>query len=335
MRISIIIATYQSGRTIESCLSSIRSQDYPQNRIDIIVVDGGSTDATVSIAKKYGCTVFTKKGYGPEEAKAFGLKHAKGDIIADFGSDNVIPDRQFISRLIAPLIENPTIVASYPLRYTYRPHDSVFNRYVALFGVNDPVPFAVRKSDRQSFLFDGYALSGRAVTRNGYWDVVFTPENLPTVGANGFFIRKDILLKADVSPHAYFHIDVVYDVVKKGYDRFAVVDMSIVHDTADTLFSLVVKRRRYIKELYLQKQSARRYHIIRLDTLNGVMNIGLFVVYSLTGILPLSESIRGWIKKNDVAWFIHPVFCFLITLIYAEQVIRYLLNNVWNHKNNH
>ena len=329
MMVSIIIATYNSGRTLDACLSSIRNQDYPRRYIEIVIIDGGSTDGTKTIAKQYDVTWIEKKGSGAEEAKAIGLKHAKGDIIADFGSDNIISDRQFISRIVAPLIENPNIVGSYPLRYTYRPNDTIFNRYVALFGVNDPVPFSVRKSDRQSMLFDGYCLSGRAIKRTGYWDVVFTPDNLPTVGANGFFIRKDILLKANVSPRSYFHIDVVYDVVKKGYDRFAVVDTSIVHDTADTLFSLMSKRRRYLKELYLEKQLLRRYHIVRWNKVGDVGMLGLFVMYSVTIVQPLWLSIRGWLKIRDMAWFVHPVLCFLTTLVYAEQVIRYSSNKLW------
>ncbi len=50
--ISIVIACYNSERTIEQCLNSIRSQRYPQNKIEIIAVDGGSKDNTLRNDRK-------------------------------------------------------------------------------------------------------------------------------------------------------------------------------------------------------------------------------------------------------------------------------------------
>ena len=327
--ITIIIATYNSARTLDACLFSIRNQHYPQKNIEIILVDGASRDETVNIGKKYHARILHQKGTAAEAAKAHGLQEATGEIIADFGSDNIIPDNKWVQRMVRPFIQNVNIIASYPLWYTYREHDTLFNRYVSLFGVNDPVPFYLGKADRQSLLYQGYHLSGNAADRGDYYDVVFSENNLPSVGANGFFIRRRILQKARIDPDHYFHIDVIHDIVKLGYDRFAVVKTGIIHDTANTLFSLLDKRRRYFRELYLEKTGLRRYHIFRLDNWGDLGKLGLFVVYSLTIIQPLWLSIRGYMKKRDIAWFVHPAFCFLITIIYAETVSWYVIKKIW------
>jgi len=49
-KISVIVPTYNSSRTIEKCLKSIKNQTY-QN-IEIIVIDNNSSDNTLKIAKK-------------------------------------------------------------------------------------------------------------------------------------------------------------------------------------------------------------------------------------------------------------------------------------------
>lgn len=319
VKLTIIIATYNSERTLEKCLRSIREQNYPQEALEIILVDGGSTDKTLAIGRKYQAKIIKKARVPAESAKSYGLQAAKGELVADFGSDNILPEQDWLKKIIAPFQEKKDIIASYPLRYAYRKEDTVFNRYVALFGVNDPIPFYLGKADRQSYLYQGYQLSGQAEDCGGYYKVIFNSQDLPTVGANGFVIRKEILKKAQIDPDHYFHIDVVYDLVQQGYNKFAVVKASIIHDTADSLFSLLKKRSRYFSTLYLQKLDKRRYHLVTKKKYGRLL---LFIIYSLTWVEPLWISLTGYRKKRDLAWFIHPIFCFLITFVYSWGVFK-------------
>ncbi|MCL2134116.1 MAG: glycosyltransferase [Candidatus Bathyarchaeota archaeon] len=52
-KVSVIVCSMNNEETIEECLQSLLSQNYPQGHIEIILVDGGSKDRTVQIAKKY------------------------------------------------------------------------------------------------------------------------------------------------------------------------------------------------------------------------------------------------------------------------------------------
>jgi len=52
--LSIIIPTHNSELTIEECISSIKSQKYPKEKYEIIIVDDGSKDNTVDLCKKGG-----------------------------------------------------------------------------------------------------------------------------------------------------------------------------------------------------------------------------------------------------------------------------------------
>ena len=58
-QVSIIVAAYNSEDTIGECLKSILAQNYPADAFEVIVMDGGSKDATVKIAEKFPIKVFS------------------------------------------------------------------------------------------------------------------------------------------------------------------------------------------------------------------------------------------------------------------------------------
>ena len=58
-QISIIIPTLNAARVLEPCLKSIKKQSY--KKYEIIIADGGSSDNTLIIAKKYHCIVIKNK----------------------------------------------------------------------------------------------------------------------------------------------------------------------------------------------------------------------------------------------------------------------------------
>lgn len=75
---SIIMPTYNSESTIEMALKSIRNQDLPKASVEILVIDGGSVDATLEIAVRYHAIVLDNPKRFPEYAKRIGLAVAKG-----------------------------------------------------------------------------------------------------------------------------------------------------------------------------------------------------------------------------------------------------------------
>lgn len=80
--VSIVIPTRNSALFLANCLRSIASQSY--SPIEIIIVDGGSTDATVRIAEEFGCTLYTYKPALPKGLsdapykRNYGMERAKG-----------------------------------------------------------------------------------------------------------------------------------------------------------------------------------------------------------------------------------------------------------------
>ena len=60
-KVSIVIPTLNADTVLKLCLESISIQNYPKDKIEIVVGDGGSSDNTIAIAKKYNAKVFVKK----------------------------------------------------------------------------------------------------------------------------------------------------------------------------------------------------------------------------------------------------------------------------------
>ena len=91
--ISVLIPTYNSAKTIKMTLESIRKQSYPQNRIQIIVVDGGSNDSTLTIAKRYGCEIVNNPKTDIVNAEFLGYKKATGKYLVGLAPDEVLENK--------------------------------------------------------------------------------------------------------------------------------------------------------------------------------------------------------------------------------------------------
>src|SRR3990170_9688 len=113
--ISIITPTYNSAKTLTSCLESIKDQDY-RGEIEIIIADGGSTDSTLVIAQKYTDKIYPNPLKTGEAGKAAGVKHAKNEIIALIDSDNILPSGDWLSRMTEPFHDRE-IAGTEPLYY--------------------------------------------------------------------------------------------------------------------------------------------------------------------------------------------------------------------------
>ena len=107
-KISIVTPSYNQGKYIEETIRSITMQGYPN--LEYIVVDGGSTDNTVDIIKKYEKDItwwVSEKDNGQTHAINKGFERATGDILAYINSDDLYMPYSF--RLVAELFDQHKI----------------------------------------------------------------------------------------------------------------------------------------------------------------------------------------------------------------------------------
>lgn len=87
--ITVITVVYNSANTIEQTISSVVNQTYPN--LEYIVIDGGSTDGTVDVIKKYEAKIsywVSEKDAGIYDAMNKGVRVATGDYIEFLNSDD-------------------------------------------------------------------------------------------------------------------------------------------------------------------------------------------------------------------------------------------------------
>lgn len=85
--VSIIVVVLNMEKTIGACLSSLESLNYPRDRFEIIVVDGGSTDRTPEICQEFDVHFIVEKRRGRGLARNVGIAHSQGEIIAFIDAD--------------------------------------------------------------------------------------------------------------------------------------------------------------------------------------------------------------------------------------------------------
>lgn len=94
--ISIIIPVKNEEKYINKCLVAVELVDYPKHKYEIIVVDNNSCDNTTNIVKKFDNVILLEKMSGTIGAiRNFGVKHAKGEILAFLDGD-CVPDDEWL-----------------------------------------------------------------------------------------------------------------------------------------------------------------------------------------------------------------------------------------------
>jgi len=125
--VSIITPSFNQAAYLEQTILSVLGQDYP--RIEYIVVDGGSTDASVEIIKKHADKLaywVSEKDRGQADAINKGFAHATGEIVAWLNSDDYYLAGT-VSAAVKVFEEYPDVVLTYGNMLAVDEHGKTFN----------------------------------------------------------------------------------------------------------------------------------------------------------------------------------------------------------------
>jgi glycosyltransferase involved in cell wall biosynthesis len=106
--VTVLIDAYNYARYIEEAIESVLAQDFPETEREILVVDDGSTDDTPELVRKYGKAIsyLRKENGGQASAFNFGLRRARGEIVAFLDADDYwLPGK--LRHVVAEFEKNP------------------------------------------------------------------------------------------------------------------------------------------------------------------------------------------------------------------------------------
>ncbi len=321
--LSIITPTYNSGRVIGLCLDSVCAQDYPKDSFEVIIADAGSKDNTIEIINSYKDRLDIKIFPNPlrtgEAGKTVGIDNAKGAIVGLVDSDNIMHDKSYISKMMKPFEEMPDIMGTEPLYFEYRKQDKPLTRYFAMSGINDPLCLFVGNYDKYSYITGKWTGMKLKTEESGGNIVINLDEKtIPTIGANGTFLKKDLVKRTRYSPYM-FDIDVVYEIIKTGINKFVKVKTGIVHIYSPDFSSFIKKQSRRINDfLFFAKEKQRSYPWSSFPA-RGII---LFTLYCVLVFPLIWQAVKGFIRKPEWVWIFHPFVCWVTLFIYGYTFLK-------------
>lgn len=323
--LSIIIATLNSEKLLPDVLKSIDKQSFSKNKIEILVLDGGSTDDTKKIASRFGCTVIHNPRTVPVYGKYLGFVHAKGKYVMYLDSDEVIEDIDSIERKMNTFITYPSVHAVTGSGYKNPKGYPFINQYINEFG--DPFSFFYYRLSKDVHFFIPTMKQKYKVVAEGKEDIVFNfseAKELPILEliAVGSIVDKEFLLKH------FNKIKNTYELVAHFFYLMVSKEANIAITKNDPLIHYSSNG---LKK-YLGKITSRVVNNIFTPAKEGFLGRDefgsksiplkkyLFIPYSFSIIFPLFDAIYLSITRKNIGYFVHVFLC-----IYTAGLILYYL----------
>jgi glycosyltransferase involved in cell wall biosynthesis len=136
--VSVIIPVRNEAGYLEATLEGLATQDYPYERLEIVIVDDDSSDATIEelrdlarrVLGNFRWIVVRNEGHGVGAARKTGIKLSKGDFLINF-SAHAVPEPDYVRVLSRWLSSSPDI-AAVGCKFEPYPKDPTFARAIVL-----------------------------------------------------------------------------------------------------------------------------------------------------------------------------------------------------------
>ncbi len=319
--LSIVTPTYNASTQLDRYFRSIEIQTVSPNKYEILIIDGGSTDDTIAIAKKHHATIVHNPKKLAEPGVALGFEKAKGEFIMILATDNIFVEANAFEKILS-VFSNSDISSVFP-KHDSEKADTIFSRYVNTF--TDPFTHFVYQNAANARTF--YKIYPMILHTDLYDLYDYKKGNsYPLIAlAQGFTIRKKDMPKRYEEKHD--DVLTVYSLIDQGKTIAYAHGISMYHYTIGGFSDFVRKTKRAVENAMVRANSgiSKRNHY--LTPRQQIMQY-LFFPYSFSIIAPLTVSLYNVLISGNSVWLFHTPISWISALILAITAIHIKLKKI-------
>lgn len=328
-RVSIIIATFNSEKSLPKVLESLDRQTFPKVQRETIIIDGGSEDRTLSIAQKYHCKIINNPKTEPVYAKYLGYLEARGQYLVYLDHDEVIEEKSSLEKKYRIFKNNNDIKAVIGSGYKSPEGYPKINDYINEFG--DPFSFFIYRLSKDSRFF----ISQTRRRYSSIWEdnesLVFDFSQvsiLPIIELcaagsmiDSYFMKKRFpktLKEPKLIPHFF------YLLLQESLIAIAKQD-ALIHYSSDTLQKYLNKIRWRVKNnIYHVSQLGESGFTGRERFQPKIIRLRkyFFLLYACTFIFLFYDACYLCITRKSIYYFIHVPLTLFTAWIIIYHYIR-------------
>lgn len=313
--LSVIVPTFNNESMIGDFFEGIMGQTYPKDCLEVLVLDGGSSDATIEIATSYGATVIHNPDVLAEPGVNRGFGIARGDFLMVLAVDNVYSSADSIDRMIA-VFEDQNVYAAFP-RHESCAADSIFTKYYNRF--TDPFNHFVYGNAANARTF--YRVY-RTLKHSDEYDVYdfSSGDDVPMIAlAQGMTLRAPYERS---SSNAFDDCGPIIELIRDGKEMAYVHSVALYHHSVRNLDHFLRKQRWATHNAI----SGVNYGIShRIDSLSRMQRARRTVwpVYAFFCVPACIRAIVGFISDREPLWLLHPFLSFASAAASLAEVVRH------------
>lgn len=315
--ISVIICTYNGGKILHECLSSILNQT--EKRIEVLCIDGGSTDGTKDYIKEISkkdrrVKIINNPARLPEgkgKGKWLGFRKSKGKVICFIDQDNVIQSREVFNNAYF-ILKSDSEVIGVLAGLKNDSSDSRVIRYVSLIGTDSLA--AYRSADFLHRIKPGKNISVSGVK---YEKFMLSHSPMTITGGNFFFYRSSDLKKIGGYTQDVF---VIEKLLSRKDSPIAIINSATKHYAESSLLNLAFKKLKWGKTYFSADTNEKFNYMPRnsRETISFMWN----ALRAITILPNFYYSYILWKRSRDFVSFIFPFQAFLNFIAYLPGAIK-------------
>jgi glycosyltransferase involved in cell wall biosynthesis len=326
--VSVAIPTYNSAETIEATLASIRTQTYPQSKIEVLIADGGSSDSTIARARKYKVKVIKNKKTDLVYGKYLAFLKAKGRYLIFIDSDEFFERNTSVEKKVKILNENKNIKAVIPSGYKTPVNAHYINDYINEFG--DPFSYFVYKDSKyDQYLICDLKKNYPIIYEHSNYIVPNFSRKIPLIElwAGGCMIDlkyvKEEFLQLSKSPHLIAHIFYTLRTNNKLVS-FTKNDATL-HASCVNIAQYKRKLLSRIKNNVFATEMGKSGFVGRNRLSNSHrIRMLLFLPYSFSILFPIIDSLYLYVTRRKKVYLIHPY----LTIYTAWHILHFYIRKL-------